>query len=74
MIYQPTLKGEVSDASGIPFTTLADMPYAEWAAIRDRYLGWSAPTHCAACGVPLTPQNKLRQHAGGVSCSHGPHD
>jgi RNase P subunit RPR2 len=30
-------------------------------------------THCSACGVPLTPANRLRVHAGGQSCGHGPH-
>ena len=38
LVYQVTLKSEVSRALGIPFRNLARIPYAEWAQIRDRYL------------------------------------
>lgn len=41
MIYQRSLKADVAKASGIPFTTLAHMPYPEWAAIRSAYCGES---------------------------------
>ncbi len=31
------------------------------------------PARCPACGITLTTDRKMRVHAGGMSCGHGPH-
>jgi hypothetical protein len=39
MIYQPSLKREVAQVSGIPFIELAHMHHEEWGTVRQVYCG-----------------------------------